>query len=116
MRTLRYLALLLIAAAAFAAEKPSDTPSFKRQPKTDWKTQVRGPDGSFQFRTWPDSKRLRDELSQALQKTVPGGNTCYFIRSYAVKRVDGTDETVQAGVTTCTPSSRFQLRRSAPRK
>jgi hypothetical protein len=43
-------------------------------------------------------------------------STCYFIRSYARKRLDGTDETVPAGMTTCTPAARFQIRRSAPRK
>jgi hypothetical protein len=116
MRALRSVALLLIAAAAFAAQKPDDAPSFSRQPKTDWKTQLRAPDGSFQFRTLPDSAQLRYDRSPTLERYFPGGNTCYFIRSYAVKRVDGTDETVPAGVTTCTPASRFRLRRSAPRK
>lgn len=116
MRTLRYLALLSVAVAAFAADKPSDTLSLKLQPQMEWKSPFRGPDGRFQFRTLPDSIRRRSRLPETIQPFGPGGNTCYFIRSYAVRRVDGTDETVPAGVTTCTPSSRFQLKRSAPRK
>ena len=118
MRTLRYLALLSLAVAAFAQDKPSDTPSPDLQPKIDWKTSIRGPDGTFQFRALPDAatttkgRRLPPDVAERFL----GGNICYYIRSYAVKRVDGTDETVPAGETTCTPASRFQLRRSAPRK
>ncbi len=116
MRIPRYVALLCVAVSAFAADTPSDSPPLKLQPQMEWKSPFRGPDGRLQFRTLPDSIRRRSRLPETIQPFGPGGNTCYFIRSYAVRRVDGTDETVPAGVTTCTPSSRFQLRRSTPRK
>ena len=117
MRTLCYLALPLAAVAAFAADTPGEPQSFKLQPGMEWKAPARAPDGRFQFRTLPNLPQIAGRVPrEALEQSGPARNTCYSIRSYVVKRVDGTDETVPSGMTTCTPATGFQLRRSAPRK
>jgi hypothetical protein len=61
------------------------------------------------FSVRPDESGIfdkdRDELLQR------GKTTCYTIRSYVFLRERGSSDTTRlAGETTCTPSSRFQLK------
>ena len=106
-------ALLLIAVAAFASDRPVTDQGIKFQRNTP----VRNADGTFQARPQVDLSRspVRRVPPEVVERFL-GGNVCYFIRSYNVTRVDGTDETVPAGQTTCVPASRFQMKRAAPRK
>ena len=116
MRILRLAALLVIAVAAVAADKPNDS-GIQFPPKFDWKTPVRGPDGTYHFMSIPNSAPIRvmDELSKEdfarSLKDGLSGNTCYFIRSYVMKREDDTGATHLDHVTTCTPSSRFATKK-----
>jgi hypothetical protein len=61
-------------------------------------TQSPGPQSRFRFRPRP---------------TVRPSEVCYAIRSYIFAREDGSDSTRLVGQTTCTPSSKFQMKQSA---
>ena len=110
MRTLRYLALLSIAVATFASEPPNDTQSSQLQPDIEWKSPIRATDGTFRFRSLPDSPPgIRKIPRGTLERNLGRGN-CYFIRSYVMHRDDDTEAVHLEKVTTCTPMSRFQMK------
>jgi hypothetical protein len=112
MRILRYLALLSIAVAAFAAEKPNDTESFQLQPKVEWKSPIRRSDGTFRFHSVPNSARGIGEMPRGALERYLGRNSCYFIRSYIMHRDDDTEAMHLEKMTTCTPMSRFQMKKT----
>jgi hypothetical protein len=114
MRTLRYVALLSIAVAAFASDRPSDTQSSQFQPNVEWKLPIRATDGTFRFRSLPDVPRSQKIPREAGEQDL-SGNVCYFIRSYVMTREDDTGATHLDHVTTCTPSSRFQSKKARVR-
>lgn len=115
MRIARLAALLLIAVGITAAQNQSND-ALKFQPKFDLKAPVRGPDGVLRF--MPNSQQVGalDDLSKGdlarYLKDRQSGNTCYFIRSYVMKRDDDTDAMRLDHVTTCTPMSRFQMKKT----
>ena len=107
MRVLRYLTLLSIAVTAFAADEPTQLPKFDLRPNFEWKSPVRGPDGNYQFRSLPSRKIPREVVEEYLGRTG-----CYFIRSYVMHHDDDTEAMHLEKVTTCTPGSRFQMKKT----
>jgi len=119
MRILHVTALLVIAVAA-AAQNPSGN-AFQSPPKFEWQSPMPGPNRTFQFQTMPNSGQTRGMEERSKAALAPSladrfsGNTCYFIRSYIMKREDDTGATHLDHVTTCTPSSRFETRKARVR-
>ncbi len=58
------------------------------------------------------SVRFSDVRTHRIQFVDSEIGTCLFIRSYERKRIDGTDITVPGKMTTCTPASRFQMKKA----
>ncbi len=56
--------------------------------------------------------RNSSEIAKHLARDGFGDGPCYFIRSYVMKREDDTDVMHLDHVTTCTPMSRFQMKRT----
>ena len=110
MRTLRYLALLSIAVAAFASETPNDTQSPQFQPNIEWKSPIRATDGTFRFRSLPNAPQGIREIPRGALERYLGRGTCYFIRSYVMHRDDDTEAMHLEKMTTCTPMSNFQMK------
>lgn len=104
MRNMCLAVLLLLAASGLAAQTSSEGTAPNPQPQFRWKA-FQSPDGTFQFRTLPDAKGRRFAMP------LPGSDTCYFIRSYVMKRDDdGSDAVHLDRVTTCTPKPRVRMR------
>ena len=112
MRSLRYVALLSIAVTAFAADKTSATQSSNFQPDVEWKSSIRATDGTFRFRSLPGSSRGLGKIPREQLERFLGGNTCYFIRSYVMRRDDDSEAMHLEKMTTCTPVSRFQMKKT----
>ncbi len=113
MRTLRLVSLVvLIATFAFAADTnfPKGTPA-----DSLFRIGVRNPTGNidYQFVTQPDVIRTpvkSRKFSAAEMEAYLHGNTCYFIRSYIMKREGEDGATHLDHVTTCTPQSRIRMK------
>ena len=74
------------------------------------------PDGTFHFLILPASETPHQfSITAPIFGKVKGltdwnGVDCFYIDAYRKKRVDNTDEAVDAGKSTCTPSAHVQLK------
>ena len=113
MRTLRVVALLLVAVSACAATSDPVTPG--RATPSVFLIGVNSSDGvvAYQPVQQPDVIGARIDASRWKRlDTFRDDHTCYFIRSYVMKREGETGATHLDHVTTCTPASRFQSKKT----
>lgn len=123
MRMLRLAALLLIAIAACAQDGVREVVTFTTvtAPHQQFRVNVPTPRGTVEPRLieQPDvlsmakyRSRVPEEIASHRFRGGVEGGPCYFIRSYVMHREDGTDVTHLDHVTTCTPMSRFQMKKT----
>ena len=116
MRTLRYVAFLLIVfaasiASAYGPFQAGVAPSLSNNDEL-----VRKADGVVQFRVAPTRlpRSFTVDPMAHLRRNFEGpydpDNTCYFIRSYVMAREGETGATHLDHVTTCTPQSRIRMK------
>jgi len=113
MRTVRLACLLLIATCGFA-QTLSQSPQPSRNFALDFTrpaTANADPSASPFLLAMPAGDRAArtGRLPQFLADSKDG-NTCYFIRSYIMKRESETGATHLDHVTTCTPKSRIRMK------
>lgn len=118
---LRLTALLLIAIAACAQEmREVVTYSTVSAPHTQFLVTLKTSNGTVENRLIEQPAVL--SMTQYRSLTVPltkrtlrlrdDSGPCYFIRSYVMKRQDDTDVMNLDHITTCTPMSRFQMKKT----
>ncbi len=123
MRILRLTALLLIAASAYAQKPLREVVTWSSidAPHTHFAVAVKNSNGNVENRLveQPDvlsMAKYRAHQFTPLRKKVLGLpdniGPCYFIRSYVMERYDGGDAMRLDHMTTCTPSSRFQMKKT----
>ena len=118
MRLLRLTALLLIAIGACAQDE-SVTFSTITAPHTQFVINVQTAQGSeprlIEQPSVLSMAKYRSQNSAESAEYLFRGSSdgpCYFIRSYVMKRDDGGDGMRLDHVTTCTPTSRFQMKKT----
>ena len=122
-RILRLTALLLIAAGACAQDSLDEaiTWSSVNAPYTHFAVTVKNSNGTVENRLveQPDVLSMAEYRSRntyPLAKKILGWSDdygpCYFIRSYVMHRDDDTEAMHLDHVTTCTPMSRFQMKKT----
>ncbi len=118
---LRLTALLLIAMGACAQDGMREVVTYSTvtAPHTQFLVTVKSAHGVEnrlieQPAVLSMAKYRGDNLTETrrILRFSPEGNTCYFIRSYIMHREDDTDVTHLDRMTTCTPSSRFQMKKT----
>lgn len=92
--------LLLLACVAVAQQTP---PPAATLPKHNFAVDVQHP----QIRTWVQTSGVPQTFETLQQQDA---NTCYFIRSYIMKREGEAGATHLDHVTTCTPKSRIRMK------
>ena len=102
MRILRMFVFLLIATCAFAQSVP---PAQAVLPPGQFTIDLRNHDRSSNSQT--QIEPLQWAKPYAFD---PNDNTCYFIRSYVMKREGEAGATHLDHVTTCTPKSRIRMK------
>ena len=102
MRILRIVAYLLIATGAFAQAAP---PVQAVLPQREFSVDLQNHDRS----AMPQARVDPMQWSQPYTFN-PNDNTCYFIRSYVMKREGEAGATHLDHVTTCTPKSRIRMK------
>jgi len=134
MRSLRYVAFLLVVFAttsAFCSDRSGDTSIPVRQSSV-----TRDANGNFHFQIAPDANHSRqftlppsvrtadsaDARKQrakalaldALRDRIEheSANVCYFIRSYIMKREGDTGATHLERVETCTPGGQIHMKQT----
>ena len=122
MRLLRLTALLLIAIAACAQDgREVVSDSTVSAPHAQFLVTVKNPGGAVENRvvdqptvlsTAKYRSRNSNEIANDPIRDGVGDGPCYFIRSYVMKREDDTDAMHLDHVTTCTPMSRFQMKKT----
>lgn len=102
MSILRLLAVLLIASGALAQGAPAGQLIVTQH---DFAADLQNHDG-------PNKPQIRIAPMPWTQPNAfnPDSNTCYFIRSYVMKREGEAGATHLDHVTTCTPKSRIRMK------
>ncbi len=120
---LRVTALLLIAMGACAQDGRREVVTFStvNTPHTQFLVTVKTAQGAVEnhFIEQPAVLSMAKyrghdpyEIATHLRRGGFEDGPCYFIRSYVMKREDDTDVMQLDHVTTCTPMSRFQMKRT----
>ncbi len=107
MRILRFVALLIViftSAAVLSQVSTAPQRDIKDAPRFSYQIAAAMPQDM--------SVRFSEVRTHRIQFVDSEMGTCYFIRSYEQKRIDGTDITVPGKMTTCTPASRFQMKKA----
>ncbi len=123
MRILRLTALLLIATFAYAQKPLREVVTWSSidAPHTQFLVTVKDAQGPTENHlvAQPDVFSMTKyrahnltPLAKRILRFSPEDNTCYFIRSYIMHREDDTDVTHLDRMTTCTPGSRFQMKKT----
>ncbi len=109
MRIVTLILLVLLATVAYA-QRPADATAVAPNVNSATETiLVSQPDVLSNT-----TERSRDStpLTSKLLRSPGDRGTCFFIRSYVMKREDDTDAMHLDHVTTCTPMSRFQMKKT----
>ena len=122
MRTLRLVSLLLIATCAFAQNDDAReviTTSTALSPHALFQVDVRSGNATAPHLVqqpgvfaapWTRGADARLNVGDAFRTYRADNNTCYFIRSYIMKREGETGATHLDRVTTCTPKSKIRMK------